>query len=56
MKISIIIGITKFNDFSFVYEDVSLNLDNEYASMFTKYKVFLKLLECYFNYNKFVEF
>jgi len=23
------IGITKFNDFSFVYEDVLLNLDNE---------------------------
>jgi len=24
-----IIGTTKFNDFSFVYEDVLLNLDNE---------------------------
>ena len=35
------IGITKFNDFSFVYEDVLLNLDNEYESMFAKYKVSL---------------
>ncbi len=40
-----IIGTTKFIVLSFAYEVVLLNLDNEYASMFAKYKVFLKLLE-----------
>jgi len=29
MNSSTTIGTTKFNDFSFVYEDVLLNLDNE---------------------------
>ena len=33
-----IIGTTKFNDFSFVYEDVLLNLDNEYKSFLPNIK------------------
>ena len=32
------IGITKFNDFSFVYEDVLLNLDNKQKTCMSNIK------------------